>query len=148
MDYRQFAFAVAGFTGTRKNISSVEVLFDLQVPELHHGDCTGADAEAHLLCRAACIKLVIHPPTDSRYRAFCRPGLMDEIRDPKPYLARNMDIVTESSFLIAVPDGPRPVDTRGSGTWTTVGYAEQMGMGTIILHPYGLIEVDGNPLVR
>jgi len=153
-DYMRFAMMTAGFTGTRRPVSSMQrenlmrVIGDLRLPEGHHGDCINADAEFHFLCRSFAVKLVIHPPSDPRFRAFCPPGLMDEIRDPKPYLARNMDIVTESSFLIAVPDRPRPAGSRGSGTWTTVGYAGQMGMGTIILHPDGRMEVDGRPLVR
>jgi hypothetical protein len=147
----RFRFRTAGFTGTRRGITSFQranlmSLLCLLLPQaLHHGDCVGADAEAHGLCRAAGVPVVVHPPADGRFRAFCDPPPGGVLRPARPYLARNRDIVAESAYLIAVPQGERPASSIGSGTWTTVGYAERAGMGVVILHPDGRIQVDETP---
>jgi len=112
----------------------------VQPREFHHGDCVGADEEAHAIIWAMvqdegldCL-IVIHPPTDEKFRAFC--GVVRdphvEIRAPKPYLERNHDIVDETEVLIATP-GTHQEMTR-SGTWATIRYARKR------YHPIGLIE--------
>ena len=61
--------------------------------ELHHGDCVGADSEAHdIYQKQANENIVIHPPLDDKARAWCLTSL-ENLRLPKPYLARNHDIV-------------------------------------------------------
>ncbi len=146
----QFRLAVAWLTGSRHGITSFQrenllrVLAELCPARLHHGDCTGADAEAHCLCRGLGIPVTVHPPLSPRFRAFCDPGPDGEMRNPAPYLARNRAIVHWSSFLIALPSGSRPENgTAGSGTWTTVRYAEEAGTWAVILYPGGRVEVDG-----
>lgn len=154
MDYERFRGLHAGATGTRERISSqqrenlMKVLCDLRPRRVSHGDCINADAEVHWICRSLAIPVNIRPPLDAKFRAFCPPGLHDTLFPEKSYLARDFDIVSESCFLIAIPKGERPASKIGSGTWTTVGYAEAAGMGTIILYPDGRVEVDGNPVVR
>lgn len=100
--------------------------------ELHHGDCIGADAEAHEIARGWGARVAGHPPTDPKKRAFCR---FDEEREPKPYLDRNHDIVDETEWMVAAP-GEMEEQLR-SGTWATIRYARKRGRRLIIVHPDG-----------
>lgn len=135
----------AGFTGTRSGLSAfqrlalLEFLAEYQPLELHHGDCVGADAEAHLLCKALQIPVVIHPPDVDKYRAFCDSA--GQVRNPKPYLDRNKDIVAESGFLVACPREER--EQWRSGTWMTVRWARRVGRPVVLLFPDGRVD---NPL--
>jgi hypothetical protein len=143
----------AGFTGTRTRLTafqraSLMAFLSCDTPsELHHGDCLGADAEAHMLCVSIGIPLHIHPPDNDRYRAFCifqAPGIECVTYDPKPYLKRNLDIVTQSDYLIACPkENTEPADRRGHGTWTTVWYARDQHKPLVLLYPDGRVD---NPL--
>src|SRR5687768_7441041 len=98
-----------GFTGTSKGLTNAqhrglkELMERLGVRGLHHGDCVGADAAAHQLAKARKAWLVVHPPTESRKRAWCRG--YEEMREALPYLDRNHQIVIEGEDgLIATPD--------------------------------------------
>jgi hypothetical protein len=59
-----------GFTGSREGMSThqkeqfVLKLNELGVTEFHHGDCAGADAQAHDIIREFFpnVKIVVHPP--------------------------------------------------------------------------------------
>lgn len=90
---------IGGFSGTQNGMTfpqkrTLALIFtELEITELHHGDCIGADEEAHEIALSMGIRIVIHPPTDPKKRAFCRAH---EMREPKPYLDRNHDIVDES----------------------------------------------------
>jgi hypothetical protein len=138
---------VAGFTGTREGLTSFQrgnllgLLTELQPRVLHHGDCVGADVEAHLLCIALRVKVRIHPPDENGLRAFCSfmgSGLLVEmIYDAKPYLARDRDLVDESDYLIACVKG---AEERRSGSWATVRYAREVGRPVFVLHPDGKVD--------
>ncbi len=94
----------------------------------HHGDCIGADYQAHWI---VCGKMVIHvhPPVDKKKAA----GLSGHYRWPaKEYLLRNRDIVDACDLLIAAPSGPEKLR---SGTWSTVRYARKVGKPVHILLP-------------
>lgn len=69
------------------------------------------------------MNIVIHPPLNNQYRAFCPvvPGLVT-ILPPAEYLARNKDIVNACDVLYAMPDAP---ETLRSGTWSTIRFAKQ-----------------------
>ena len=105
----------------------------------HHGDCVGADEFSHHVAVELSWAIVIHPPHDSKYRAYCRGAYM--IAEEKGYLSRNRDIVesitpgdpgglggTTGGVLLSVPakpityDSARGFNGRGiSGTsYTTV----------------------------
>lgn len=113
-----------GFTGTRHGMTDAQVdtvnafLSNKEIKCVHHGDCVGADTDFHGLATDSGLTVVIHPPEDDRLRAWNRS---DDIREPKPYLARNRDIVDESDFLIATPETSRE-EPKG-GTWYTIRYA-------------------------
>ena len=132
---------IAGFTGTRRGMTKaqrlgLESLFrDLPIVELHHGDCRGADEEAHDLARAWALVIVGHPPIDSKDRAFCE---FDAVETPLPFLKRNTEIVRVADVLIAAPKEEK--DVLRSGTWATVREARRKGKLIYLLMPYGEVE--------
>jgi hypothetical protein len=131
-----------GFTGTqigltnsqRRNLKRALVALLEKHNDLHHGDCIGADKEAHDIARALSYRIILHPPTISSKRAFCD---WDVQRDPLSYLKRNTEIVKESDILIACPK-EREEQLR-SGTWSTVRRARRYNKNIIILFPDGTI---------
>ena len=130
-----------GFTGTRNGMSSSQMQsFRKLVAELmnidssfHHGDCIGADAEAHdiVLSIIPDISIVIHPPSKGTMRAYKDQG---HVLPPKDYIARNHNIVDSTSVLIAAPSSAEhdPASKR-SGTWATIRYARSKGKKIYIL---------------
>ena len=126
-----------GFTGSRTGMSSTQIdrlrklVIDTGefIEEFHHGDCVGADADAHKIFRAASPKtmIVIHPPLNEKFRAFMKG---DAMCAPWDYLVRNRLIVDATTCLIAAPSGP---ETLRSGTWSTVRYARKLNRPVIIL---------------
>jgi hypothetical protein len=138
---------IIGFTGrqtlpTRAQIDTL--LFVLaEVTELHHGDCIGADAEAHCIMVGMAERIgarfpVLHPPDNPVKRAYSAP--FSEVRPPKPYLIRNHDIVDETRGLIAVPSTDE--EQLRSGTWATVRYARTLGRPIWIIVPNGRIGME------
>lgn len=112
------------------------LIAELKPTEFHHGDCIGADAEAHDIVREfPHIKIVIHPPVDEEHRAW-KKG--DESERPLTHFARNRAIVDKTDLLIgaSVSDVPLP---RG-GTWYTIDYAIKIGKPIRILWPDGSVE--------
>ena len=110
-----------GFTGTRegmnlKQVAQVEALLrSLDVSEVHHGDCLGADTEFHFLAKSRGHRIIVHPPIDPKLRAYCKG---DQIREPRPYHERNYDIVHSVDILIACPKQNKEI--QRSGTWHTI----------------------------
>lgn len=100
--------------------------------EFHHGDCVGADAEAHDFVRELAPKCTIvgHPPNIDRYRAFKQ---CDVLWPCKPYLVRDRDIVVCADRLIATPKGSHEI--LRSGTWTTIRYARKAKKEPIVIKP-------------
>ena len=91
-----------GFTGTRHGMTEAQrgslrsLLGD--AGEFHHGDCIGADAQAHDIARDLGLEVVVHPPKVDTMRAW-KTSDSDRIREPKPFLARNRDIVRETDMF-------------------------------------------------
>jgi len=127
-----------GFTGTRQGMTPAQqrALRDLLAAHrgavLHHGDCIGADAQAHDIAVELGFSVVIHPPDDARQRAF---KSAPHIRTPKPYLVRNKHIVRETELLIAAP--AEFIEQHRSGTWSTVRFARRLGRPVRIILPDG-----------
>ena len=117
-----------GFTGTRQGMSQnqkeqfVLKLFELGLTEFHHGDCKGADAEAHDIVREFFpnVYIVVHPPEITYTQAF-RKG--DEHRVPKAYIKRDKDIVDETEYLLGAPLTTEEI--WRSGSWTTIRHARK-----------------------
>lgn len=125
-----------GFTGTQIGMSEkqkVQFVQDLELlnpTEFHHGDCIGADAEAHDIIRAffpEC-RIVSHPPLKTNKRAYRKA---DEYRDAKEYLDRNKDIVNETDVLFAAPKSEE--EELRSGTWSTIRYSRKNKFPPVIL---------------
>jgi len=132
-----------GFTGTRKGLTEQQktqltiIMRCLHDHDFHHGDCIGADAEAHRIAERAGKCIIIHPPVDKKYRAYCTVTLGHYV-PPDKYIARNHAIVDASDKIIACPDGP---ERSHSGTWATIRYAQKTGKKVMIIYPWGATKV-------
>lgn len=136
-----------GFTGTQNGMTQDQrrkVMMTLAgfIPAeglreliMHHGDCIGADAQVHEICREYGYSVVIHPPQNPQKRAFCFSGNIRRVWEEKPYLNRNMDIVGCAELMIAAPGGHS--EKLRSGTWATVRYARYREVSLIIVWPDG-----------
>jgi hypothetical protein len=140
-----------GFTGTRQGMTDKQktTLHKILVSNnniknvdvLHHGDCKGADADAHYECWKLAISIILHPPDNPKHRNYCDTGpyedMVKEINPTKPYLTRNHDIVDETDYLIACPDGYK--EELRSGTWATIRYAKKQHVLVYIIYPDGTL---------
>jgi len=135
---------ILGITGTQKGITKkqlktfIDLLIELNIDEMHHGDCIGADYDAHMFCRKYKnnTKIIVHPPIDDKKRANCEG---DVILDPKKYLQRNHDIVDTCNLLIGFPYTGTEV-TR-SGTWATIRYARKIRKDYMLIFPNGELSI-------
>lgn len=134
-----------GFTGTREGFTAAQreyfeaILAGLALAnrygDFHHGDCQGADAEAHDMVRALCPDWTIHihpGPEGDSWRAH-KTG--DKTYEPKTHFARNRDIVRVSSLIVGVSKTDHRLD-RG-GTWYTLDFAVKSKVATKVLWPAG-----------
>lgn len=136
-----------GFTGTRKGMTSEQkqefynLVIEHDVTEFHHGDCKGADENAHYQVRRVAantgkkIWIVGHLPTKDKTRAFCK---VDERLDPHDYLVRDQHIVDATEMLVACPEDF--IEVVRSGTWYTVRYARTLGRPIKIIRPDGSVK--------
>ena len=130
-----------GFTGTREGMMLLQketlqnLLKGLKPSAFHHGDCVGADAEAHNLATLEDIFTVSHPPEDDKLRAFTKADL---IHTPEGYHARNKNIVHVTDLMIATP---RVARGEAGGTWYTVKYAVSVSRPTFIISPDGSVRM-------
>lgn len=142
-----------GFTGTASGMTAAQMaevrslLHDAVVVELQHGDCVGADAQAHMIAVEADLRIVIRPGMDdhgrSPKRANCSlilHGVAGEMKPPRPYIARNHDIVDSTDVLVAAPRG---AETPRGGTWATVRYARKRGRRIAIVQRDGTVVLEG-----
>jgi hypothetical protein len=131
-----------GFTGTRQGMTEAQkaaLRSFLQggSGELHHGDCIGADAEAHGIAMDCGYLPIIHPPSDYSHRAWCEAP-RHLMKTEKTHFARNRDIVDETTCLIATP--AQPEEQPRGGTWYTIRYARKRGKPTVLILPDGTIQ--------
>jgi hypothetical protein len=135
-----------GFTGTRHGMTDGQkaTLRDFLrggTGHFHHGDCVGADAEAHDIADECGYAVVIHPPYSYKDRAW-REVPSHMMRPERPYLTRNKEIVLETIALIATPAEPEE-QPRG-GTWSTVRFARKQGKSVVLIRPDGSIKQESN----
>jgi hypothetical protein len=127
-----------GFTGTQQGMTEKQkheiAKLIKQASEFHHGDCIGADSEAHQLAIEYGIFTVIHPPDNPSKRAWC---VGDQVLPAKPYLDRNHDIVDQTEVLIAAPFEDE--DKLRSGTWATIRYAKRQGVPIRMVTRSGIV---------
>lgn len=131
-----------GFTGTQSGMTAKQhratrtlfpILFGITGREFHHGDCTGADDEAHWIARECGVLVHVHPPNNRSKRAFCKG---DRYSPSAPYLERNHHIVDATLALVATPKG---AEELRSGTWSTVRYARKLTRPLYIVQPGGTV---------
>ncbi len=135
-------------TGTRFGMTDAQklsfgaLLNRLDCVSLHHGDCVGADAEAHDIAEDlnTDIFIAIHPPTSDVHRAF-KEG--DSSWPEKGYFERNRDIVDSSEVLIGCPATAK--QTKG-GTWYTINYGCKVGKPVFIILPNGKVNRPTNQI--
>jgi hypothetical protein len=127
-----------GMTGTREGMSKEQkkevkkILTDLKATKFHHGDCVGADAEAHAIAKKLGLFVTIHPPKEDALRAWCDG---DIILRKYPYMKRNHNIVDGCDYLIATP--ATCIEEKRSGTWATIRYAIHVKKPLIVIYPDG-----------
>ena len=133
---------IIGFTGTRFGMSARQaqdfarsmkrLALDHGIEAFHHGDCLGADAQAHdwVLRNLPKCAVYIHPSSMGNLRAYRRGTY---IYMPAPPLVRNHRIVDQCTFLVAVPH-TKDEEVR-SGTWATVRYARKVNRPMRVLLP-------------
>lgn len=131
-----------GFTGTRNGMTDdqivtfTSVVGRLNPREFHHGDCIGADSNAHAIVKhvTPTCKIHLHPPIKDKTRAFCEGYTI--AYEPKEYIERDHDIVDAVDTLVAIPKGFE--EEQRSGTWATVRYARKKStVRVIIIWPDG-----------
>lgn len=137
---------IIGFTGTQKGMTqrqkdALRQLFCwLPIFYMRHGDCLGADSEAHTIFEDVLPlrDIFIHRPLDEKNRAFRRGENVSFPTPSLPYLQRNKYIAGcvagfKTDLLIAAPG--EDTEQLRSGTWATVRYARRCGTPRIILLP-------------
>lgn len=136
-----------GFSGTRYGMTEAQMrafvayVLSHRPIEFHHGDCIGADAEAHAAVLSLIIlppiDIVLHPPIDPSKRAFCSGT--SRVLPPARYVVRNHSIVDMTDELVATPRLAEAAEPR-SGTWATTRYARKVGKPITTIWPDGQIE--------
>lgn len=134
-----------GFTGTQRGMTEPQrrALVDVldRFPDrdrFHHGDCVGADEQAHAIAAERGWTIYVHPPFNSSKRAWCSAHVGYAT---KPYLQRNDAIVAASDLLLAAPSAPEDHPSqRRSGTWYTVRRAKRESVPVTIVWPDGRVE--------
>ena len=131
-----------GMTGTRKGMTDRQretFLYALKTaPRLNHlvhGDCIGADTDAHNVAVELKHEITIRPCDLPDQRAFSKAATIYDVKRP---LDRNHDIVDDCALVFAFPSGYEEL-TRGSGTWATIRYARKKGVRLYIIYPNGQV---------
>ena len=138
-----------GFTGSRRGMTAAQaatfkrLISEENVTLFVHGDCVGADAEAHDMIEAIKpeVNIVVAPSLNASLRAWCKPrtGVLCEARAS---VDRNRAIAIMCDELIAVPR-KRLVPDGGfipqSGTQQTIEFAQDNGRPVIIINEDGSI---------
>jgi hypothetical protein len=151
-----FLYPHVGFTGTRKGMTLQQykafknvICDECSSKDLfgfHHGDCLGADAEAHQYVASTFNRVIIHihPPKEARLQAFVYNtdefaliASRSYVYAPLSYIERNRIIVNSSGLLIAAPD--TMTDVTRSGTWSTVRFARKKNVPVILVYPDGTV---------
>lgn len=132
---------ITGITATRFGITysqeaKIEDLLrkdnDL-IREVHHGDCTGGDADIHDITeKIGGYRIITHPPDRAILRAYKKAH---KTLPEKDYISRNHDIVDACHRLIAAPKEFE--EQLRSGTWATIRYARLRKKELIIVYPDG-----------
>ena len=132
------------FTGTRQGMTPEQkeafgnVLNNLTGSMLIHGDCIGADADAHNIAKENGLTINIRPCTLTDQRANCIGG--EIIAEAEKPLDRNRKIVDDGDLLIGCPAAM--FETQRGGTWYTLNYAKKNKRPYIVIWPNGDVELE------
>lgn len=129
--------STVGFTGTRygmtlkQELAFREVIAQLKPESFMHGDCVGADIEAHDIVKELfpLCAVYIFPATSTVHRKGTHTY------PPDLPLKRNRKIVSMSKIMIASPLVPDE-QVRG-GTWSTIRFARSLLRPLYLLLPNG-----------
>lgn len=131
------------FTGTRKGMNEIQkelfsqILDEISPSKFVHGDCVGADEDAHnIVVNKGIDDIAKRPCTFDNMRAFTKEGVC--VAKPEYALDRNKKIVDDGELLIATPGENKEV--MRSGTWSTIRYAKKVNKPVIIIYPNGTVE--------
>lgn len=127
-----------GFTGTRRGMTTqqreaLRTILSAEEPGVFiHGDCIGADAQAHAIAKELGWSIEIFPCNIETARAHCEG---DVVHEPRPPLDRDWDIVNSCEVLLGAPN--EPIEVQRSGTWATVRRARRVDRPRALLWPAG-----------
>lgn len=136
-----------GFTGSRYGMTDIQraVLRDFLINEyldaeedgetdlwFRHGDCIGADAEAHDMAFRLGYEIAIFPPSENKYRAFKKQ--YTTIDSCRSYHERNRVIVDGCDILVGCP---RSITDQKGGTWYTIRYCKHLSRRLVVIQPDG-----------
>jgi len=144
-----------GFTGSQKGLTThqsimleselLKLIPDHGSVEFHHGDCIGADFQAHAIFHDIMFGrsngyIVIHPPDNPAKRAYSDRAhggrynkITTNVLDEQPYHVRNQDIVDWSDIMIACP--AQSIEQLRSGTWSVVRKARKQAKQVTVITP-------------
>jgi len=132
------------FTGTRRGLTPEQksnlkvVLEKAKASILIHGDCIGADADAHVIATKLDLTLLKRPCNLQAQRAWMSGG--ECIAEPEKPLERNRKIVDDGDVLVGCPG--TLLEERRSGTWSTIRYARKQKKKIVLLWPDGTVEFE------
>lgn len=138
---------IVGFTGTlqgptsQQNDAMRKLFRKLAISRFVHGGAPGCDTIAHYAVRRRHpnILIEIHPGPFSGSTVWLPMGNC-EIYPELPSLERDRVIVGRIQGLVAIPRTDR--EELGSGTWSTVRYAREIGCPIYIIRKNGQIRRD------
>ena len=177
---------IAGFTGTKHGMSQCQrdkfgSLMDGLAEYLHgfcHGDCIGADEQAHYVAFHIGLPIYIYPPNKSIYRSniftelsnLYREGIFKaKFYDDGRSLFYGGSKMSGDNFKIGfypedeylkrnraiVKRSDILIATPGqreeilhSGTWSTVRYARKKGIPIWKIYPNGIVETENKQVLN
>jgi hypothetical protein len=131
---------IVAFTGTQEGMTKFQrrafrdLLWEMEPRVLIHGDCIGADAQAHDIAVKMDIEVWIRPCFIHQKRAYKEGKILADPEDP---IERNHKMVDQSHALIGCPKQVEP--QLRSGTWATVRYAKKRDVLRWLVYPDGSI---------
>lgn len=136
-----------GVSATREGLSREQLRYvreDMQLYDrvtLRQGCCVGGDEQITVIAASlGTTDIIGHPPERTDYLSKIALDLCTSIRSPKPYLARDNDIIAASDYVIACPSGRTEI-MRGSGTWYVIRECERRGVRCYVVYPDGGFEL-------
>lgn len=130
-----------GFTGTRAGMTGFQrdmtkrVLKMGQPLMFRHGGAFGSDFEAHAIWSMVCKHTIAEVwPADPKRAELFQGQLNTRVQPIMPPLVRNIEIVTRSTFLLAIPH--TEVEEQRSGTWQTIREALKINRPILIIWPF------------